>query len=131
MEFKVKKLLTVPVLKLPEGQARHIKITGVMHEGKPQKAKGDEPAKAPATLVNCVNLEDGAECQIIVSAVVKSVLTEEYPGDGYVGKCFKITKQGRSAGKSYNSYDIKEIEDPTGAATVEDEEAQHKGRGRK
>lgn len=112
MEFKRKKLLTVPVLKFKEGESRYVKITDAMHIGKPQKAKEGEKAKEPATLANCVNLEDGAICQIIVSAVVKSVLVEEYPNDGYVGKCFSITKQGRNPGKQYNQFDIEEIEDP-------------------
>lgn len=112
MEFKRKKLLTVPVLKFKEGETRYVKITAAMHVGKPQKAKEGEKAKEPAILANCVNLEDGAVCQIIVSAMVKSVLTEEYPGDGYVGKCFAITKQGRNPGKQYNQFDIEEIEDP-------------------
>ena len=112
MEFKRKRLLTVPVLKFKEGESRYVKITEAMHIGKPQKAKEGEKAKEPATLANCVNLEDGAVCQIIVSAVVKSVLVEEYPNDGYVGKCFSITKQGRNPGKQYNQFDIEEIEDP-------------------
>jgi hypothetical protein len=112
MEFKTKRLLTIPVLKFTEGQARYVKITAAMHVGKQQKAAEGEKAKEPATLANCVNLEDGAVCQIIVSSVVKSVLTEEYPGDGYVGKCFSITKRGRNPGKQYNQFDIEEIEEP-------------------
>ena len=116
MEFKRKKLLTIPVLKFKEGETRYVKITEAMHVGKPQKAKEGEKAKEPAVLANCINLEDGAICQIIVSAVVKSVLTEEYPNDGYVGKCFAITKQGRNPGKQYNQFDIEEVEDPDESA---------------
>ena len=121
-EFKTKKLLTVPVLKFVQDQARHIKVTEAMHIGKPQKAKEGEKPKEPATLANCVNLEDGAVCQIIVSAVLKSVWTDEYPGDSYVGKCFKITKRGRNPGKQYNQFDIEEIEDPEGEAAGSEEE---------
>jgi hypothetical protein len=112
MEFKTKRLLTIPVLKLTQDQPRHIRATGVMHIGKPQKAKEGEKAKDPATLLPCVNLEDSTICQIVVSAVVKSVLTDDYPGDTYVGLCFKITKRGRSVGKQYNQFDVEEIEDP-------------------
>jgi hypothetical protein len=112
MEFKRKKLLTIPVLKLVQDQTRYVKITDAMHVGKPQKAKEGEKAKEPATLINCINLEDGAVCQVIVSAVVKSVLTDEYPGDAYVGKCFAITKLGRNPGKQYNQFNVEEIEDP-------------------
>jgi hypothetical protein len=112
MEFKTKRLLTIPVLKFAVGQPRYVKITGAMFTGKQQKAVGDEKPKAPATLAPTVNLEDGSVCQIIVSSVVKSILTDEYPGDGYVGKCFKLTKGERNPGKQYNQFEVEEIEDP-------------------
>jgi hypothetical protein len=118
VEFKSKRLLTVPVLKLVQDQARYVKITEAMHLGKPQKAKEGEKAKEPATLANCVNLEDGSLCLIIVSAVVKSVLDDEYPNGTYVGLCFKITKRGRNPGKQYNQFDIEEIEDPSVPVTL-------------
>jgi|SRR5579862_2995416 hypothetical protein len=122
MEYKSKRLLTIPVLKFVQGQARFVKITGAMHVGKPQKAKEGEKAKEPATLAPTVNLEDGSVCQIIVSSVVKSILTDEYPNDTYVGKFFKITKGERNPGKQYNQFEVEEIEDPTaGEAAV----AQH------
>lgn len=114
MDFtpKRKKLLTVPVLKLIQDQTRYVRITDKMHLGKEQKAKGEEKAKEPAMLAPVVNLETGEECQIILSAVIKSVLNDEYPGDKYVGHCFSITKRARVQGKQYNPFDIEEIEDP-------------------
>jgi hypothetical protein len=116
MDFVVKKRLTIPLLKLTEGNTQYVKITAPMHLGKEQKAKDGEKKKEPAMLANCVNLQDGSECQIILSAVVKSVLEDEYPNSAYVGKCFAITKQGRAPGKSYNQFDVVEIEDPAAAA---------------
>lgn len=122
MEFKVKKRLTLPLFKLVEGVARYVKITDKMHLGKEQPAVVDKDGKEvkakkeAATLVPCINLEDGVEGQIILSAVVKSILTDEYPNHGYVNKCFAITKQGRAVGKSYNQFEVQEIEDPTGEA---------------
>lgn len=141
MEFKVKKRLTLPLFKLAEGIARYVKITGEMHLGKEQPAVTDKDGKEikakkeAATLVPCINLEDGVEGQIILSAVVKSILTDEYPGGKYVNKCFAITKQGRAVGKSYNSYDVQEIEDPTAereaAAPVSQHPASRGGVGRR
>ena len=120
MEFKRKKLLTRPVLKMEQDKTRYVKLEGAMFVGKdikPRNQADDEKKKEPATLVNAVNLEDGSLVLIVVNAVLKSVLSEEYPGDGYVGKCFAITKQGRQPGKQYNPFHIEEIEDPSGAAT--------------
>lgn len=127
MDFKRKRLLTIPVLKFAVGVTRYVKITDAMHVGKPQKAKEGEKAKEPATLANCINLEDGEVCQIIVSAVVKSVLDDEYPAGVYVGKCFAITKGERNPGKQYNQFKIEEIEEP-GAADVAQHPAAARGR---
>lgn len=139
MTFTAKRVknLTVPVLKLVLDEARYVKFTGVMHLGKEQKEKEGEAKKEPATLANIINLEDGAECQLIISAVVKSVLTDEYPNNSYVGKCFEITKRGRSPGKQYNAFDVVEIEDPattgepvTDAPAVEHEASPKHGKRR-
>jgi hypothetical protein len=112
VEYKTKKVLTRPVLKFAEGVAHYVKIIAAMYVGKDMPAKEGENKKDPATLMDVVNLEDGEECVIVVNAVVKSVLTESYPSDGYVGKFFAITKQARAAGKQYNAFNVVEIEDP-------------------
>jgi hypothetical protein len=112
MAFKKVRNLTLDILKFVENEPRNIKITGAIHEGKPQKAVPGETAKAPAHLATCINLEDGSECQIIVAAVVMSVLNDEYPNEAYVGKCFEITKKARTPGKQYFPYGVEEIEDP-------------------
>lgn len=117
-EFKRKKLLTRPVLKWEVGKARYIKIETAMHVGKEMKEKAGEKKKEPATLCDVIDLETGEPAQIIVNAVVKSVLTESYANDAYVGLCFSITKQARQQGKQYDPFMIEEIEDPNaGAAT--------------
>lgn len=119
MAFKKVKNLTLDVLKFVVDEPRYVKITGPIHLGKEQKkGKGDDEGKSrePAHLATCVNLDDGAECQIIVSAVVLSVLTDEYPNESYVGKCFEITKKKRVEGKQYFPYGVQEIEDPANVA---------------
>jgi hypothetical protein len=113
--FKRVRNLTLDILKFVELEPRHVKITGPIHLGKDQKAaKGEEDKKRePAHLAPCINLDDGSECQIIVSAVVLSVLSDEYPNEAYVGKCFAITKKSRVPGKQYFPYGVEEIEDPS------------------
>jgi hypothetical protein len=110
-----KKLLTRPVIKWVVDKTRYFKIENAMHIGKTIKPrKGDDPdkQKEPATVCNVIDLENGALAQLIVNAVLKSVLTEEYPNDAYVGKCFAVTKQSRQPGKQYDPFNIEEIEDP-------------------
>ena len=122
MEFKRKKLLTRPVLKMEEGKQRAVLIEGAMFVGKDIKSRTEKPEdkkKEPATIVNVTNLETGELAQIVVNAVMKSILTEEYPNDTYVGKCFLITKMGRQPGKQYNPFHIEEIEDPRESPKVD------------
>lgn len=109
---KRKKLLTRPVLKWEVGKPRFIKIETAMHIGKEMKEKAGEKKKEPATLANVIDLSTGDLAQIIVNAVLKSVLNEEYPNDTYVGLCFSVTKQARVQGKQYDPFSIEEIEDP-------------------
>jgi hypothetical protein len=125
---KVVKLLTRPVLKMEEGVTRYVKIESAMFIGKDIKSSrkkeddDDKNKKEPATIVNVINLGkvgangewigDGSQAQIVMNAVLKGHMADDYPDNGYVGKCFAITKQSRAAGKSYNPFHIEEIADP-------------------
>ena len=112
VQFKRKKNLTPPLLKFAESEARYVKITAPMYLGKEMKEKAGEKKREPAMLADVINLETGEEAQIICSAVVVSVLNENYPNNGYVGKGFAITKKGREPGKQYNKFSVEEIELP-------------------
>lgn len=113
---KRKRLLTRPVLKLPEGVVRYVKIEKPMYIGKTikEKTKGDDDKKQkePATILDIIDLTNGEQAQIVCNAVLKSVLSDDYPNDAYVGLCFSIEKLGRAPGKDYNPFHIEEIEDP-------------------
>jgi hypothetical protein len=117
-----KKLLTRPVLKWVVDKPNYIKIETAMHIGKDIKSRtpvDEAKKKEPATLCNVTNLETGEPAQIILNAVLKSVLIEEYPNDSYVGKCFAVTKQSRQPGKQYDPFNIEEIEDPKAVESIE------------
>jgi hypothetical protein len=129
MAFKRVRNLTLDILKFVENEPRNVKITGLIHLGKEQKDKDETKKKAPAHLAPCINLDDGSECQIIVAAVVLSVLTDDYPNESYVGRCFEITKKARAEGKQYFPYGVAEIEDPgKPVAMAETKAAGHAGR---
>lgn len=127
MSFKRVKNLTLDILKFVELEPRHIKITGPIHIGKEQKADEAGKKREPAHLAPCINLDDGSECQIIVAAVVLSVLNDEYPSESYVGKCFAITKKNRIPGKQYFPYGVEEIEDPSKPAAIAEAVAKQPG----
>lgn len=107
---KVKKLITLPLLKFQIDEPVYIKFLEPMFTGKEIKGAGDKAKMEPATLANCVNLETGEECQIILATVLKSILTENYENDAYVGCGFQITKGKKASGKAYNPYAVAELE---------------------
>lgn len=109
-KFKVKKLVTVPLLKFVIDQPIYVKITSPIFLGKEVKGSGDSSKMEAAHLANVINLETGEEQQIIIAKVVQGVLDEEYPNQGYVGKAFQLTKLAKGSGKRYNPYTVAELD---------------------
>lgn len=119
IQFKRKKLLTRPLIKFIENQSNYIKIEGPIYLGKEMKQDVDAEGKRkkePAHLADVIDLKTGELGQIIVAAMVLSVLNENYPDNSYVGLCFCVTKKGKAPGKQYFGYSVEEIEDPTAVA---------------
>lgn len=111
-KFKVVRNLTLPLFKFVEGTPQNLLITSAMFVGKEMKAI-EGKKKEPATLCNVTDMETGEAGQIILHAVVKSILNDEYPNDSYVGKAFEICKKGKDPGKEYNRFTVWEIEAPS------------------
>jgi hypothetical protein len=59
--------------------------------------------------VDAVNLRTGESCCVAVDTVLKNVLREAYPDNGYAGRSFQIEKFAPVAGKSYATFDVKEV----------------------
>lgn len=110
----IKKHVTMPTLKLVPDVPAYVKITDKIFEGKSQPAKDGETAKKPPMIFNVINLETGEVCQMVAGKVVESEITENYPKDSYVNKCFMIIKGKKkgSGDRGYFTYEIAEIEEP-------------------
>lgn len=107
---KVIRNVTLPLLKIrPNGAPIFVRFESAMHLGKEVKGEEGKKKMEPATLAHVINLETGEECQIICTLLLRERLNEEYPGDGYVGKQFRIVVT-REDGKKYNLVGIQEIE---------------------
>lgn len=108
---RVKKILTLPLLKLKIGEPVYIKFTAPLFVG---KLIEDSQTKEPPTMANVINLPTGELVQIMLGSVLQGILKDDYPGDGFVGKSFMVTlaekKRGKGAG-TYNTYSVAELED--------------------
>lgn len=114
---QVLKQVSTNLLKLRAGASVYFRVTGKMEVAKALKRQSDSDRKEPPTLLPIVNLETGEVQSVIVGSVLKDLLTDEYPKDAYVHKCFwlvvKDQKESKAGGgRRYNTYDLKEIADP-------------------
>lgn len=124
--FKVKKNLTLPVLKLVKDVPAYLKILTPIEIGKKV-----EEGKDPAIICEAMDLETSEVFHFLVPAVVQGVLHDEYgaprfgkleakgdviqidAGDGqnrYVGLGFMVTDKGKPEGKNYKGMTVCEIE---------------------
>lgn len=104
--FKMKRLVTLPLLKHAAGETRFIQIETAFYVGKQVDEK-----KGAATLCTVIDLTTGEEMTYIVAAVLQKNLEEQYPKDGYVGKSFAVAKYAPPDGKRYSLFNIAEIEE--------------------
>jgi hypothetical protein len=153
VQFKVKRHVTVKLLKVEDGKEYFVKFNGAIHKAvvneaeqkrfENAKAKYDslsaeEKAKVdpkdiptppnPPQLAQVIDLTSGEVVQIIIGSVLESELKREYPNDAYVGKGFSIQK-AKIQGKRYAAYQIAELELEDEAA--ETAEAEKPARGAK
>jgi hypothetical protein len=103
--FKVKKHVTVPLLKLVNNVPVYVKFTGEIFTGKVVDDKKEAPQMA-----NVVDLTTGQEMQIILGTVLVGNLQESYPDAGYVNKQFELVKNAPEGTRKYSLYQITEIE---------------------
>jgi hypothetical protein len=105
-QFAVKKVITRPVLKLVVDKPVAFRVDTPLEVGK--VVEGD---KKPADVFFVTNIVNGQECTVVVPAVLKAELEENYPDNSYVGKYFGIVKREKVEGKRYHNYDIVELDE--------------------
>lgn len=113
---KVKSVLTLPLLKMKEGQPCYIRFTAPIFLGKAiaeELAKPEAERKPPPYMANVVDMTTGELVQIMLGKVLKGIIEENCENQTYVGRGFAIvqmeTKRGRG-GNNYHTYRVEEIE---------------------
>jgi hypothetical protein len=132
--FKVKRNLTLPLIKPKLDEPIYIRFTEAMQVGKEIDKTKDAAITAVVT-----NLETGELNMYLVPAVLQGVLHDDYNApkygspekgkpvvekapkkdpskpEAYIGLCFAITTHPKPSGKAYHPMTVLEIEDPTAA----------------
>ena len=100
-----RRTLTVPVLKQQDEKEYVVKILDKMRLSKAVNAAEGKKQMDPATICT-VETEDGRRHTLIVNKVLEGVITEEFPGETYVGHTFAFTRHEKAAGKRYHTYSV-------------------------
>lgn len=113
-KFATVRNVTLPLLRVEIEQPVYITVKDEMRvsTAKNKKKAGDGKDMDPATVVTVIDLGDdeGEVKTMIVSAAVKSIWDEEYPGGAYVGKSFCLVKHAKKEGKNYFNFSVDEID---------------------
>lgn len=108
--FSVKKHVTLPTLNPGVDQPYVLRFDEAIRQSTyvdpdPKKAK-----EKPADIASVTDMETGAIYQLLVPAVLKANLEEQYPDGAYVGLMFAVMKLPKRPGKRYFDWNIVEVE---------------------
>ena len=107
--YNLKKTLGGSLWKWQDGVETVFTVVGPIRAGKAVTNPRSGIAKAPDVMTVC-DAEDGNEKDILVGAVLRSSLTENYPDDTYVGLTFACTQGAVRAGTRYKTMAVAEVE---------------------
>ena len=107
--YNLKKTLGGSLWKWQDGVEKVFTVVGPIRAGKAVTNPRSGIAKAPDVMTVC-DAEDGNEKDILVGAVLRSSLTENYPDDTYVGLTFACTQGPVRAGTRYKTMAVAEVE---------------------
>lgn len=111
---KVTKIVTRPVLKLEKEKPVNVRMLAALYVGSlPAKRAGSTREPVAPTFVDVEHLDDNnAAATLPIHPKLKKTLTDAYPDNSYVGKCFSITAKTRQQGRQFTPFHLVEIEDP-------------------
>lgn len=105
--------VTRPTLQMKPGEPIYVKILSTIVDSKQTVQKKGQENRAPAKIMNVIDLTDKTEKTVVCNKVLVSDLSEVE--GGYVGKCFAITKSAdkkKGDAGEYYRFDIALIEEP-------------------
>ena len=112
-EPKIVKQLVLPILKTKVDDPIYVKfVEPINAKEKVEKDKEGNETKGEIHIAHVIELQSGEEYHLVMGSVLLSTLEESYKNNGYVGKCFMVTKgEKRGTGvKAYHPYLLAEIE---------------------
>lgn len=109
-EFKVKEVITTPLLKMEVGEPVMVTILTAPYDGQEIK---DSKFEGTPTMIRVRDLRDGQEKELMLKTVLKKELDALQGRDkakDLIGRSFVLVDAGIREGKDYRTYGITEIE---------------------
>jgi hypothetical protein len=109
----IKRHVSIQVLSFPNGSSLIFRALSPIYKGKEIKGEGAK-RKSQVDLLNIQSVAGSVRC-LVLGAVLKSEIEENYPTGGHIGRWYYVTKHQPKPGQDYATYTIAEIETPDGA----------------
>ena len=109
IKYDIKKTLGGSLWKWEDGTEKVFTILGPIRAGKSVANPRSGIAKAP-DIMSVRDAADGNDKEILVGAVLRSSLTENYSDDAYVGLTFACTQGAVKPGTRYKTMSVAEVE---------------------
>jgi hypothetical protein len=107
--YNLKKTLGGNLWKWIDGEEKVFTIIGPIRAGRAAANPRNGITKA-ADIMSVRDAADGGEKEVLVGAVLKSTLVENYPDESYVGLSFACTQGGVKPGTRYKQMTVNEVE---------------------
>lgn len=107
--YNLKKTLGGNLWKWVDGEEKVFTILGPIRAGRASANPRNGITKA-ADIMSVRDAADGGEKEVLVGAVLKSTLVENYPDDSYVGLSFACTQGAVKPGTRYKAMSVAEVE---------------------
>lgn len=118
IKYDIKKTLGGSLWKWEDGTEKVFTILGPIRAGRAVSSPRSGIAKAP-DIMSVRDVADNNDKEILVGAVLKSSLIENYPDDVYVGLTFACTQGPVKVGTRYKTMAVAEVEiDSSESATL-------------
>lgn len=111
LQYKITRQVSVPTLHMAAAGTYLYRIELPVKYRAKSTEDGGTDRNIPVLRVT--DLEVGVTGEVIPGKILLDTLLDQYPDDGYVGKCFEIIKKpsGRRGpgGREYNLFEVNEI----------------------
>lgn len=108
--YEVKREVSTPTLSIKGDNIRLlVEFVSPIASKTTKKVRNGVEQDVTVYSAKVIDMTDGIEKSLVISAVFRSELETSYPNGGYVGKCFAAEKLGKKEGRDYNVWSIKEI----------------------